>query len=272
MKAPKKLKVATIKSIMKHAEEGYPEEVCGVVVLVEGKEQYVRCLNIAKDKTQDFKMCPQSFAAADDIGEVVGIVHSHPDGTSKPSPHDLAIMSINREIELEINPKSDVIPWHIVSWPEGDYRQIDPVIHGSLLGRSFIHGVWDCWQVCSDYYKRYHNIEFERFERDDVWWENKEGPSLYEQAYEKAGFYVVEEPQVGDMIVMQIGKTYHPNHAGIYLGSPEEFEGQGLYGGPFMLHHMYEKKSDIVVYGGQWSQRTRLILRHKEIGKWQSAG
>lgn len=265
VKIPKKLKTKTINAILKHAEDDYPNEACGVVVKNGKEEKYVRCINIAKDPTQDFKMCPESFMDAEELGDVIGIVHSHPDGTSNPSPHDLASMSVNREIELKINPESFAIPWHIVSWPEGDYRQITPTVHGSLLGRNFVHGLWDCWQACSDYYEKYHGIQFERFEREDCWWENKDGPSLYEEFYEGAGFYLVDEPQPGDMIVMQIGRSYHPNHAGIYLGNTTEFEGQSLFGGPFMLHHMYGKKSEIIVYGGQWQQRTRMILRHKEI-------
>lgn len=272
--APKKLKAKTIKDILKHAEEGYPEEVCGVVVISYAKKEelYIRCINKAKDKTQDFIMCGHSLAEAEDIGEAVGIVHSHPDGTTKPSPHDIAIMSVNREIELEINPESHAIPWHIVSWPEGDYRQITPQIHNELLGKPFVHGVWDCWQACNDFYNKYHGIKFERFEREDLWWEKKEGPSLYEDFYEGAGFYVVTTPEPGDMIVMQIGKSFHPNHAGIYLGNVSEFEGNDLAGGPFLFHHMYGKKSEVIMYGGQWAQRTRLILRHKEINNGRKMG
>jgi cell wall-associated NlpC family hydrolase len=29
----------------------------------------------------------------------------------------------------------------------------------------------------------------------------------------------LRRPQLGDMIVMQVGHTVHPHHAGIYLGS-----------------------------------------------------
>ena len=32
MAAPSKIKSGTIKAILKHAEDGYPNEVCGVVV------------------------------------------------------------------------------------------------------------------------------------------------------------------------------------------------------------------------------------------------
>lgn len=264
MDIPTQLKDKTIRAILKHAESGYPQEICGVVVMTEKGEKYVKCKNIASNPEDDFKMCPESYMDAEEQGDVVGVVHSHPDGTTRPSSYDLAVMSVNRELELRIDTESLPTPWHIVSWPEGDYRQIIPEVHESLLGRQFVHGVWDCWQVCNDYYKRVYGIEFERFEREDCWWEIKDGPSLYESFFEGAGFYAVDTPQPGDMIVMQIGRSYHPNHAAIYLGDAEEFEGKPLFGGPFMLHHMYGRKSEVTVYGGQWYQRTRLVLRHKE--------
>lgn len=262
---PKKLKDKTIKAIMKHAEFGYPNEICGLVVMTEKGENYVRCVNIAESSTDEFHMCPDSYIEAEDLGEVVGIVHSHPDGTTVPSSHDIAVMSRNREVQLIVDPESNAIPWHIVSWPEGDYRQIVPTVTESLLNRPFVHGVWDCWSTCEAYYKKYHGLEFPTYVRKDRWWEEKETTSFYEEFYEAAGFYQVEKPEPADLIIMQIGRSYHPNHAGVYLGEVSEFEGRQLAGNTLMLHHMYGKLSDVIVYGGQWHQRTSLILRHKEV-------
>ncbi|WP_282405142.1 NlpC/P60 family protein, partial [Pseudomonas sp. PS02285] len=64
------------------------------------------------------------------------------------------------------------------------------------------------------------------FQRVDGWWERAENASLYEQHYEAAGFLRVDSPQRGDMIVMQVGRTVHPNHAGIYLGADPELPGE----------------------------------------------
>lgn len=266
MTIPKKLNKGIISDILKHAEEGHPKEICGVVILdSKNKQKYIRCLNIAENPTEEFKMCPHSYMEAEEQGEIVGIVHSHPDGSSQPSPYDIAVMTINREIQTSIDQASVAIPWHIVSYPDGDYRQVIPSDSTSLLGRQFVHGLWDCWSTCESYYKKYHNITFQPFERKDLWWEDKEAKSLYEDFYEGAGFYQVDTPEVGDMIIMQIGRSYHPNHAGIYLGNMKEFEGNTYHGSTLMLHHMYGKKSEVIVYGGQWSQRTRLILRHKDV-------
>lgn len=263
---PKKLKQSTIKQIMKHAEEGYPQEICGVVVMTEKGEKYIRCENIAKDKDSEFEICPLSFAKAEDLGDVVGIVHSHPDATTRPSVYDIAVMNRNYEVQLIVEPESIPMPWHIVSWPEGDYRQVIPEVMTSLLDRPFVHGVWDCWASCEAYYNRYHGIEFPKYVREDRWWESKDAYSFYEKEYEAAGFYEVHgEPQPGDLLIMQCGRTYHPNHAGVYLGEVSEFEGRKLHGKTLMFHHMYERLSDVIVYGGQWQQRTRMILRHKDI-------
>lgn len=262
---PKQLKQATIKAILNHAEQGYPKEICGVIVMSGRKETYVPCVNISTDPTEEFRMCPESYAAAEELGEIVGIVHSHPDGTSRPSVADTAVMSRNRELELEVDPTLPPTPWHIVSWPEGDYRQVIPEVPVSLLGRPFVHNVWDCWSTCAAYYKKYHGLEFRSFDRKDRWWEIEDTTSFYEEFYEECGFELVSQPIPGDLIIMQIGRTFHPNHAGIYLGKIDEFEGKKLVGGPFLLHHMWGKTSDVITYGGQWEQRARLILRHKEI-------
>lgn len=259
---------STLAAMFEHAERDYPNEACGVIVMKNGSELYFACANIAKIKSEQFKICPRDYVEAEDEGEIIGIFHSHPDGTSVASRHDLACMSVNAELQRKIAPDSSPIPWHIVSWPEGDYREVSPTIHESILGRPFVHGVWDCWQACNDYYEKYHNLKFPRYEREDAWWEVKDGPSHYEDLFESAGFYDVtgEDLQVGDLIVMQIGRSYHPNHAGVYLGVTSEFEDLKLGGhGPFMLHHMYGQDSNIVVFGGQWEQRVRFVLRHKEV-------
>lgn len=262
---PKKLKSKTIKEILKHAEEGYPNEICGVVLMTDKGEKYVRCLNIAKSKTEEFEFCPHSYMEAEELGDVVGIVHSHPDATTRPSAHDIAVMSRNYEVQLIVDPESAPVPWHIVSWPEGDYRQVIPEVNESLLDRPFVHGVWDCWAACEAYYKRYHGLEFPKYVREDRWWENKDAHSFYEKEYQDAGFYEVSDLKPGDLVIMQCGRSFHPNHAGVYLGEVSEFEGRQLFGKTLMFHHMYGKLSDVIVYGGQWQQRTRMILRHKEI-------
>ena len=163
--------------------------------------------------------------------------------------------------------EATALPWHILSWPEGDLRTITPTGNTPLLKRPCVHGAWDCWQVCADWYKREWGLEFEAFRREDGWWESAGNTSLYEANYEEAGFVRGDQPRRGDLIVMAIGRTAHPNHAGIYLGDDPELPGEesGVFGpGPFLLHHLYGRPSEVIVYGGPWLDRTQLILRHTD--------
>ncbi|SFB18816.1 C40 family peptidase [Azotobacter beijerinckii] len=246
-----------IDAIRAHAAAEYPAECCGLVVQIDGRPQYIPCRNISGEPGDRFELAPEDYAAAEDLGEIVGIVHSHPDATSRASPADAALCNAGE------------VPWHIVSWPEGDLNTLRPA-PAPLLSREFVHGVQDCWQVCADWYGREWGLEFERFDRADRWWEDTQGESLYEARYGAAGFYRVDAPQRGDMLVMRIGRTAHPNHAGIYLGDNPSLPGEAaqVFGpGPFLLHHLYGRRSEIIVFGGQWLERTALILRHREARK-----
>ncbi len=242
-------------AVQAHAAAEYPRECCGLIISAGRSHRYVSCENTATEAAEEFRISPDAYAAAEDLGEVIGIVHSHPDATSRPSPRDLAMC------------EATGLPWHILSWPDGDLRSITPTGHTPLLGRPFVHGAWDCWQVCADWYKREWGLEFPAYQREDGWWEKGDGPSLYEEAYEAAGFYQVSQPQRGDMIVMAVGRTAHPNHAGIYLGDAAQLpeENAQVFGpGPFMLHHLLGRPSEIIVFGGPWLDRTRLVLRHRD--------
>lgn len=81
--------------IIKHAESGYPNEVCGVLI---GKEDSItsfkECRNLNRERARDrYELDPLSFREADDWArsngmEILGIYHSHPDHPSRPSGFD----------------------------------------------------------------------------------------------------------------------------------------------------------------------------------------
>lgn len=245
-------------AVQAHAAESYPREACGLLLAIGRRQVYVPCENTAREPAEEFRITPEAYADAEAQGEVIGIVHSHPDATSRPSSRDLAMC------------EATGVPWHILSWPENDLRTLVPTGHTPLLGRPFVHGAWDCWQVCADWYAREWGLAFPAYGREDGWWERAEGPSLYEEAYAAAGFEPVSQLQHGDLVVMAVGRTAHPNHAGIYLGAAPSLPGEptDVHGpGPFLLHHLYGRPSEIIVFGGPWRDRTRLILRHRDAPK-----
>ncbi|MCA4074882.1 C40 family peptidase, partial [Pseudomonas kurunegalensis] len=103
-----------IAAVQAHAAAEYPRECCGLIVAIGRAQRYVPCENTATEPAEEFRISPEQYAAAEDMGEVIGIVHSHPNATSRPSPRDLAMC------------EATGLPWHILSWPEGDLRSITP--------------------------------------------------------------------------------------------------------------------------------------------------
>jgi len=240
-----------LKQIRQHAAEQYPKECCGVVIRENGRQQYVACGNDALTPSEHFIINPQDKAEAEDRGEVLTIVHSHPDVPAQPSMGD--------RVSCELHE----LPWVIVSWPSGEYVEFAPTgYRAPLLDREFAHGLLDCYALCRDFYWREWGLQIPNYPRRDGWW--KTGESLYERYYLEAGFYPVSEPRQGDMLVMQIDAKA-PNHAGIFLddGSLDTEPDLRSIKGSF-IHHRYNRKSSRDIYGGMWAECTRLILRHKD--------
>lgn len=92
-----------------HALREYPRESCGLVVMIGDEARYVECENLA-DGNSHFIMNPEDFILADAAGEIVGVVHSHPDAPALPSAND---------IEAQ---KATGVPWHIISVPGGKWH------------------------------------------------------------------------------------------------------------------------------------------------------
>jgi proteasome lid subunit RPN8/RPN11 len=231
------LRKSTTRAIMAHAKAEYPKECCGLVIQNRRKQHYIPCRNTAPAPAEQFSLHPEDYANAEETGTVVAIVHSHPDATTQPSQLDIAQCDLSQ------------LPWVIVSWPEGDIRTLMP-IKGikPLIGRPFVHGIWDCYAIVRDGYRLARNVELPDFTRTDGWWNR--GEDLYMTQYAEAGFIACcGELQAGDVIIMQV-QASQPNHAGLYLGD-------GL-----MLHHLYGQLSKREPYSGYWQERTIITLRH----------
>lgn len=221
-----------------HAANTYPYECCGVLLLVGKLEQYLPCINTHPNHKEAFRIDPLRYSELDEKGTIIGICHSHPDASSQPSNHDLAMCEASK------------LPWHILSWPEGDLRTITPSGEiPPLLNRPFVHGVWDCYAQVKDWFLLERGLVLPEFERDDGWWEGD--AELYLDNYQHAGFASIDanEPlQIGDVILMQI-QAPRVNHAAVYIGNDQ------------IQHHLYGRLSRRDIYGGYWRRNTRLVVR-----------
>lgn len=232
-----------------HAQQCYPREACGVLVSIDGRTKYWPCRNLAEpDATDHFVLSPEDYAAADAAGEIVGIVHSHPDAAAEPSEAD------------RVACEASGLPWYIVSVPGGQWAALHPSgYQAPLIGRTWAHGVLDCYSLIRDWYRIEAGILLPDYDRQDNWWHS--GKNLYLDFYRDAGFSQVadENPQAGDVLLMQILANV-PNHGAIYLGDD------------VILHHLANRLSCREIYGGYFKKHTYAVLRHERIADSLFAG
>ena len=233
-----------------HAIKEYPREACGLVVMVGRKASYFPCNNIATKTDssptgahEEFIIDPRSRADAEDLGRIIGVVHSHPDSSATASDADRAECARSG------------VPWLIFSWPQGEYVEIMPE-RLSLRGRPFILGSSDCWTLIKDYHAA-NGVIMRNHEVDYQWW-NAEDPNykrddFYDSLPPAEGFIEVSEITAGCMITMYIGDTQVANHAGVILPNGE------------ILHHLYNQLSCSTIFGRFYRDRMAKIWRHKDL-------
>ena len=232
---------AVRQAMMDHAAAEAPRECCGLLVChdEDGAVRYLASRNtFAGTAGQDrFSLHPEDFAAAEDFGQVLAVVHSHPNASANPSMADRAGCEASH------------LPWVVVGWPSGVMKELAPEgWQAPYVGREFAHGVLDCYTLIQDWYGRELHLVLPDFDRQDDWWMH--GQDLYMQNFTAAGFVQVQgQPQKHDVILMQV-KSRVANHGAIYLGDDK------------LLHHLWGRLSGHDVYGGYWHRHTVALLRH----------
>lgn len=222
-------------TIITYSKSQEPHECCGFVVLKGGESHFLPCENISVDKENHFEISPEDYLNAEQQGEVIALVHSHPNGEPVLSVADLQTqMCCQLDFWLVCDEKLHIFP------------KISP-----LVGREFEHGKMDCYTLYRDFY-RLAGYEMKNYERDDHWWED--GFNLYLDNIEKEGFEKVtdlHDLQIGDVILVQISSDV-PNHAAIYIGEQ------------MVLHHSPRRLSKRDLYDGYWLKHTHSIWRFKQ--------
>ena len=230
-----------INEAIQHARETYPAESVGFFYVRKGRMRYHRAINISPEPDR-FMVAPDEYAAVESDGEIVALVHSHPNASALPSVLDqhahaasgldwliVGLLLVDGEAETHFMPACTEQP--------------------SLYGRTFVHGVNDCYSFIRGWYAEQRGVVLLDFARGDDWWHK--GENLYVENFAKAGFAVVDTPQIGDVLLMTIGAGV-PNHAAIYAGDNQ------------IEHHLYGRLSCRDVYGQFYRDRTTHALRYNE--------
>ena len=248
--------------IIKHAKESYPNESCGLVLSLEGNtpnKEYMPCKNLSASADQ-FYIDPKDIVRSEAKGNILAYVHSHPNGSCKPSEPDLAQMALHGKAWIICSYEPDVESEVGIYEPEA-YRV-------PLLGRSYHHGLQDCYSIVRDYYYRELNIRLNDYERLDNWWLEEDTKSLYLDNFSKEGFIPVTDGiRKHDVILFTLGRTFHVNHAGIFLGDGDltSEDSPKVIGNSLFIHHPYNKKALREIYGNFWEARTTFVLRHESL-------
>lgn len=142
---------------------------------------------------------------------LLAVVHSHPDNVAAPSSLDM-LGQINTAVPWGIIATDGVAANDIAWWGKGAPKQ-------PLIGRTFRHGITDCYALIKDYYELELGIELPEFPRDWEWWKSGE-QNLFEGGFTKAGFTKINasEARPGDVWLARIGGEMDvANHGGVLL-------------------------------------------------------
>ena len=106
-----------------HAKTLLPNESCGLVIDVDGKQEYYPCKNIAIEGANSFTIDPEDYAKAEETGTVLYICHSHPNGDLTASEEDIK------------NCDFLGLSWFIFNPLDDECIELKPKVHKPMLSR-----------------------------------------------------------------------------------------------------------------------------------------
>ena len=195
-----------IDEIKQHFEEWYPKEGCGVYAVIKGKLEWFPCNNVATDE-DDFVIDSEQYIKIAQKGDIIAVIHSHPDASCEPSPDDIKYCNATG------------LKYYIFSYPSMEMYELEPEDKKEkpLYGRPYEFGVNDCFEAMRDYLEAQNIIIPPRAAFEDDWYE-KGLDYFTDEIIESYGYTRVEgNMKKNDVIIFTIEAPVG-NHCGVYLG------------------------------------------------------
>ena len=211
-----------------HAREEAPKESCGLLVNIKGKEKYFPCKNLSTYSQQCFIIDPNDYVKAEESGNILAVIHSHPVTPPTASQAD------------KISCENSELPWHIVNPKTEQWGYYEPSGYKpKLIGRPWVWGITDCWSLVRDWYSEEKNIILRDWDRPTTPQQFLEKP-MFESCAWRTGFRELRTDEKlinGDVLLMSI-LSPTLNHVAIFLDGD-------------VLHHLADRISCKEPYN-QW--------------------
>ena len=175
-------------------------EPCAVAYLSKGKIHLKVLENVSTDP-ENYFLVDKDYTKLTLTGEILYIIHAHPDN-SNPSEYDIAACnSIN-------------IPYIVFNHTTLEYHTIYPSNYKTLSGIPYEFGVNDCFNTARNWYLM-HGVPIpERHDWVDDWW--LEGHDYIKDVEKYWPFKETQSLQYGDLITFAVEHETE-NHLGVYL-------------------------------------------------------
>ena len=225
-----------------HAQKDSPNEACGLLAVYKGKEKYFPCRNLAEEKGEYFIIDPDDWVTIEDKGEIVAVIHSHPNCPPTPSQADLASCEY-----LDL-------PFYIVTPETQQWHYFEPSGYKKgLIGREWVWDIQDCWSLVTDWYKEKKNIEIKHWPRPSSPQEFEQNP-YFEKVITGSGFIELDDNvdlQVGDVLLMDSSQN-KLSHVALYIGDQT------------ILHHCVKRLSCREIYDQKYIEWTKKRYRYAQ--------
>ena len=203
-----------------HAKQEDPKESCGLLLNIKGKKKYFPCRNLSMTAYQCFILDPEDYVKADNTGDIIAVIHSHPITPPVASQSD------------KVACEQSGLKWHIVNPKTESWGYLEPTGYKApIIGREWAWGVTDCYTLVRDWYKETLNINLKDWQRPTTLDDFNKDP-MFERCAWQTGFRELrpdEQLKNGDLLFMAI-LSNNLNHVAIFL------DGE-------VLHHLADRIS-----------------------------